>query len=165
MLSIYPLFEPMKIFHLEEAEVNRRSQADRRTNPTVAFSRYTLLGRRGRNRRQSDPQAGYIDWYDHKLLIVLCIVLLLSVVDGYLTIINVVYMGVAELNPIMACLLNKNIGAFFSVKYLLTGCGLIILCWHINFQYSRSTLLSILLIYLFVLCSHIYILSFSLLAS
>ena len=137
---------------------DRRSKKDRRIHPTFVFSRYILSGKRGERRRKTDKRQVYVDRYSHGLLILLCTILFLCVIDGYFTIINVFFMGASEMNPIMAYFLNRNITLFFLIKYGLTSIGLIFLCVRIHFKYIRSTLVAIFIIYLFVLCSHLYIL-------
>jgi hypothetical protein len=139
---------------------DRRSKKDRRTRPTFPLSRYMVMGKRGQRRRKADKRPIYVDRYSHGLLVLLCAILCLCVMDGYFTVINVFFMGASEMNPIMAYFLNKNITAFFLVKYGLTGIGLIFLCIRIHFKYVRTTLVAIFILYVFILCSHLYILFF-----
>ena len=144
--------------HIKQHRYDRRLKKDRRTRPTFALSKYMLVGKRGQRRRKSDKQPVYVDRYSHGLLILLCAILCLCVMDGYFTIVNVFFMGASEMNPIMAYFLNKNIISFFLVKYGLTSIGLIFLCVRINFKYIRTTLIAIFILYIFILCSHLYIL-------
>lgn len=137
---------------------DRRSKKDRRTRQTFALSKYVLVGKRRQRRRKNDKRPVYVDQYSHGLLILLCAILCLCVMDGYFTVINVFFMGVSELNPVMAYFLNKNITSFFLVKYGLTSIGLIFLCIRIHFKYMRTALVAIFILYVFILCSHLYIL-------
>ena len=139
---------------------DRRSKKDRRTRPTFALSRYIVMGKRGQRRRKADKRQMYVDQYSHGLLVLLCAILCLCVMDGYFTVINVFFMGASEMNPIMAYFLNKNITSFFLIKYGLTSIGLIFLCIRIHFKYVRTTLVAIFILYVFILCSHLYILFF-----
>ncbi|MDQ1331741.1 MAG: hypothetical protein QG578_2009 [Thermodesulfobacteriota bacterium] len=107
----------------------------------------------------SDPSQIYVDQYNYKLLLIVCAILLLCVADGYFTIFNVFCLNIPEFNPFMAYLLNKNLSGFFLIKYMLTSSGLIFLCIRINFKFVRSTIFAILGLYLFILCSHLYIFS------
>jgi len=137
---------------------DRRSKKDRRTRPTFVFGKYMVTGKRGQRRRKTDMQQMYVDQYSHGLLLLLCAILCLCVMDGYFTIINVFFMGASEMNPLMAYFLNKNITTFFLIKYGLTSIGLIFLCIRIHFKYIRTTLVAIFILYIFILCSHLYIL-------
>ena len=54
-----------------------------------------------------------------KIFAAILVIIMLSVVDAYLTL-HLVDQGAAELNPIMAFYLNQSPLIFFSVKYFLT---------------------------------------------
>ena len=150
---------PFATQYIKQNQCNdRRAKKDRRTRPTFIFSKYMVTGKRGQRRRKTDTQQMYVDQYGHGLLLLLCAILCLCVMDGYFTIVNVVFMGASEMNPLMAYFLNKNIISFFLIKYGLTSIGLIFLCIRIHFKYIRTTLVVILILYVFILCSHLYIL-------
>ncbi|MEW6381728.1 MAG: DUF5658 family protein [bacterium] len=139
---------------------DRRLRLERRVCPTPAMSRYSILsGQREGKRRINDPSQVYVDRYSHRLLLVICLVLLLCILDGYFTLFNVFCLDIPEFNPIMAYLLNRGVSWFFLVKYWLTSLGLIFLCVRINFRFTRLTLMAIFGLYLLVLCSHLYIFS------
>jgi len=138
---------------------NRRLTEDRRTGLTPVLSKYTLSGQRKGRRRMGDPSQIYVDQYNYKLLLIVCAILLLCVADGYFTIFNVFCLNIPEFNPFMAYLLNKSLSGFFLVKYVLTSSGLIFLCIRINFKLVRPAIFVILGLYLFILCSHLYIFS------
>ena len=138
---------------------DRRLGEDRRSGLTPALSKYTLSGQRKGRRRMSDPSQIYVDQYNYKLLLIVCVILLLCIADGYFTIFNVFCLNIPELNPFMAYLLNKSLSCFFLVKYALTSTGLILLCMRINFKHVRPAIFAILGLYLLILCSHLYIFS------
>ena len=71
-------------------------------------------------RRQDDRQKVILfDWYSPKLFVTILIVLILSIVDGFLTLFLLEH-GAYEVNPIMAYLIDVSPSAFVAVKYSLT---------------------------------------------
>ena len=64
------------------------------------------------------------DWYSPKLFVTILIVLILSIVDGFLTLFLLEH-GAYEVNPIMAYLIDVSPSAFVAVKYSfdLHGCS------------------------------------------
>jgi hypothetical protein len=145
----YPIISPV--------QEDRRAQKDRRSRPTLAFSKYIFWGKRRAGRREGELRHIYVDRYSQNLFILLCLLLMLCIVDGYFTILNVSYLKVPEMNPLMAYFLRKGEALFFSVKYVMTGIGVIVLCLRIHFKFMHSALLALILLYLFVLWSHLYI--------
>jgi len=63
--------------------------------------------------------------YGSKAFTVILLIILLSIIDAYLTIV-LTHRGAIELNPIMAFYLDWSPLAFFGIKYFLT-CAAIIL--------------------------------------
>jgi len=137
---------------------DRRAQKDRRSRPTLAFSKYILWGRRRAGRREGEEKYIYVDRYSQRLFILLCFLLILCILDGYFTILNVLYLEVPEMNPLMDYFLRRGEALFFLIKYGITGIGLVVLCVRIHFKFMRSALIGLIFLYLFVLWSHLYIL-------
>lgn len=61
-----------------------------------------------------------------KMLAVILLIILLSIIDAYLTL-DLISRGAVELNPIMAYYLDHSALAFFGMKYLLTCASIIII--------------------------------------
>jgi hypothetical protein len=134
---------------------NRRSGRDRRREPTRPFSRYMVFGRRRRVQRKGEKRNHlYVDRYDHPVLLVLLLVVLLSVLDGYLTIFHV-ERGAQEINPIMNFLLGYGDDCFFILKYVLTAIGVIIFCIFKNLLFVRIILACIIVFYVGILANHL----------
>ncbi len=136
----------------------RQGTGDRRGEPTRAFSRYTLFGRRRFNRRGTDESRNYyVDLYNAKLLVVLLLIVVLSLVDAISTHL-IIGRGGVEWNPIMRVLLDVSDNAFFSYKFVMTAMGVIILCLHKNFRFVRSLISLILLFYVLLMFYQVTIL-------
>jgi hypothetical protein len=103
---------------------DRRSQADRRLQPTSVWGALPPAGRRMRHRRAAEHrQAYFVDRFSPALLALLLALLLASIVDATLTI-QVVAAGGREINPLMERLLAQGELPFLVGKYILTAVGL-----------------------------------------
>jgi hypothetical protein len=111
----------------------RRQQVDRRTNPTKPLSRYIFRGRRVRARRDDENVNYYVDRYNPHYLAITCSILVLCVLDAYLTL-TLIRFGGVELNPFMLVLMNKDIVLAMVIKYLLTAFCMIFFLLHKNFR-------------------------------
>jgi hypothetical protein len=137
-------------------EENRRIVKDRRQKPTKPFGRYMFSGRRHSIRRRADRKTHlYVDRYDHRLLIPLVLIIVLSVFDAWFTVFYV-ERGAREINPFMDILIGYGNIYFFTVKYVATALGLIILCIYKNLYITRIGILFILFLYFVVFTHHIY---------
>ena len=113
-------------------------------------------GRRRSIRREADRKTHlYVDLYHRRLLIPLLLIIVLSVFDAWFTIFYV-ERGAREINPFMDILIGYGNIYFFTVKYVATALGLIILCIYKNLFISRIGILFILFLYLAVFTHHIY---------
>ncbi len=111
----------------------RRSGQDRRAKPTSPWSFASIRGKRREGRRAEDRRRPfYVDRYAPRLLVVVSAVLLLSVLDAFLTL-RLVALGGREINPIMDFFLQAGAVPFLAVKYALTVGGLVMLLVHKNF--------------------------------
>jgi hypothetical protein len=115
-----------------------------------------FYGRRHFIRRGADRKTHlYVDRYDHGLLIPLLLIIVLSVFDAWFTVFYV-ERGAREINSFMDILIGYGNIYFFTVKYVATGLGLIILCIYKNLFISRIGILFILFLYFLVFTHHIY---------
>jgi hypothetical protein len=107
--------------------IDRRSGLDRRKRHLPIFSKYWLTGKRAVVRRKEDRKRPYrIDRHSARTGIAVILIVTLSVIDAVLTL-DLVSRGATELNPIMAYYLGRSPLAFFSVKYLLTWAGVVLI--------------------------------------
>jgi hypothetical protein len=125
-------------------DTERRQQVDRRTCPTKPFSRYIFRGRRVGTRRDEEGVNYYVDRYNAHLLAVMCSILVLCVLDAYLTL-TLIRFGGVELNPFMLVLMNKNIMLAMIIKYLLTVFCIVFFLVHKNFKVFGKLRISALL--------------------
>ncbi|NOR15610.1 MAG: hypothetical protein GQ544_07900 [Candidatus Aminicenantes bacterium] len=111
----------------------RRQQFDRRTCPTKPLSRFAFLGKRKCARRDEEDVNYYVDRYNTHYLIVIASILILCMLDAYLTL-TLIRFGGVELNPFMLVLMNKDIALALIVKYLLTVFCISFFLIHKNFK-------------------------------
>ena len=64
--------------------------------------------------------------HDTKTFAAILVILMLSVVDAFLTL-DLVHRGASELNPVMAFYLDQGPLMFFTVKYLLTWASVLVI--------------------------------------
>jgi hypothetical protein len=105
---------------------------DRRVNGTDrrALTLRTLLAsslspRRRGGRRASDNEL-FVDFHDRRLLVPAVAMLLLSVIDGFLTV-SLLKDGAEETNPLLKFVLDEHPRLFAAVKIALTGFGVLLL--------------------------------------
>jgi hypothetical protein len=143
-------------FPVEGSKRDRRTVSDRRQKPTRPHGRYILSGRRQTIRRESDRKTHlYVDRYGHRLFISLLLIIVLSVLDAYLTIFHLDN-GAQEINPLMNSLIDYGYIYFFLVKYVLTALAVFILCLYKNWIPVRVAILCILALYFVVFAHHIF---------
>ncbi len=111
----------------------RRQLKDRRLKPTPPISRYSVFGHRRGNRRHSDQESYYVDWYETRYLVLIVSILFLCLLDVYMTI-KILQLGGEELNPVMSLLMQKQPALSLVLKYLITAGSLIFLLIHKNFK-------------------------------
>ncbi len=131
----------------------KRTLPDRRLKPTPLFSRYTLMGGRRRTiRRDRDRKRHlFVDIYDTRLFIVLVLLLVMNVLDGFLTLLLIRENIIVEANPLMAYCLDYGHMPFFWVKYSLMAVSLVIFCVLKNVRFSRVALTGSFITYASVL--------------
>jgi len=113
--------------------LGKRLSKGYRAKPTSPFSPATLRGSRKTVRRNKDRNAhDYVDLYGPDEFLIILLVLILSVVDAFLTL-ELVDSGMTEMNSVMDYYLRLGPLPFVLIKYLLTAVGLVILLTHKNY--------------------------------
>jgi len=105
--------------------VERRVAHDRRSTTLGTFLRGGVTPRR-RNGRRADEQHLPIDWHEPYLLFLSVTILLLSVVDAFLTV-TLITGGAQEVNPLLEFVLRVRPELFAATKMGLTGAGVLVL--------------------------------------
>jgi len=114
-----------------------RREPDRRRLTWQSFVCSLYKGRRGQDRRgRQDNPSYYIDLHEPWVLFVVAATLVLSVTDVYNTL-TLLAAGGTELNPFMRVLIERNTWLFFTLKYLMTAGGLLVLVMHRHFSIFR----------------------------
>jgi hypothetical protein len=107
--------------------LDRRSGKDRRNRSTFDVIKPLISGNRELARRSNDRnRIVYFDRYSLSSLWFIITILILSVLDAFLTVI-LIRSGAVELNPVMAYYLNIGPQTFMIVKYALTSLSVFIL--------------------------------------
>ena len=136
----------------------RRTPSDRRERPTRMLSRYTVVGRRRRNRRTTDPKTSfYVDWISGSYLVALILVLLLILTDTISTL-HIINRGGAEANPIMRWMLELSPFWFAFVKAATALAAFFLLAVHRYFPIARILTTVLLLTYGALVCYHVILL-------
>lgn len=136
----------------------RRNLPDRRARPTIAISRYTFVGGRRANRRESDPRERYyVDWIDGPLAWALLATVILITFDTFSTLFILANGGV-ELNPLMAWILTQGHGWFLVTKLVPPLFVFPLLAVHRHFFIGRFGTLILLGMYLWVFTVHLVVL-------
>ncbi|MGB7931507.1 MAG: DUF5658 family protein [Gammaproteobacteria bacterium] len=119
----------------DDTIVERRRQERRRFSLRSLFGALFTLRRR-RSRRNDDHLNTYIDWYEPWPLVASLVIILLSSLDAFLTLILLNH-GAVEVNILMDWLIKTDIRTFAAVKLAVTGLALIVLVLHFNFRVYR----------------------------
>lgn len=122
----------------------RRSGTDRRKKRFSLVLRLFRPGRRGALRREADRRGFYLlDFYSPRIFYAMTTVLLLSVIDAYLTL-WLLGEGATELNPVMAYFLKSGPLVFVAAKYAMTSVSVVIVVLlnyicikQVRFQFGR----------------------------
>ena len=122
---------PDPILNDDRAIERRRHQRRRFSLRAMLGALFTL--RRRQSRRKDDRLNSYIDWYEPWPLVASVVIILLSSLDAFLTLILLNH-GAVELNILMNWLIETDIRTFAAVKLAVTGLALIVLVLHFNFH-------------------------------
>lgn len=138
---------------------DRRLDADRRGDPTPAFSRFSLRGRRARIRRDRDLARGrYVDRSSGRHLALILTLLILIVVDTGSTLYILRHEGGQELNPLMDRALKSGVGWFLLWKLAPLPLAFLLLSVHRYFRWVRAGLVFLLGVYGVLALYHVYLL-------
>jgi hypothetical protein len=115
----------------------RRDRADRRRRVwwSVWYGSFNPR-RRSPPRRLDDSRFHSLDWHSAHLLAVAIAILLLSVVDAFLTL-ALLQGGAAEVNPIMAVLIYRSVGMFAALKMGMTSAGIVLMVFLARYRFMR----------------------------
>jgi len=129
---------------------DRRLHADRRKQSTPFLSRHTIFGgRRRTTRREADKKKHILkDHYGLHLFVTLLFLLILSILDAYLTLGLVKATDAREFNPVMALYLEEGSVTFFLEKFLFTSIAIFIFCIFNHFSITRISLILAIILYL-----------------
>ena len=117
--------------------LDRRSGSDRRNMRRGAGLRHLMFGRRQQVRRRVDrDRVLYMDRYSKPVFRLIVLILLLSVLDAFFTLLLIDH-GAVELNPLMAFYLNIGPTPFVVVKYCLTSLSIFVLLVYSNNSIKR----------------------------
>jgi hypothetical protein len=133
----------------------RRSRPDRRQRLWWSFFYGSIRPRRRYSgRRTNDGRFQPTDWHGAHLWAVSVGVLILSVVDAFLTV-TLMSGGAVEVNPVMAAVMGHDIGVFAGLKIAMTGVCVMLMVFLARYRFMRVVrvellLYGVLLTYLFL---------------
>jgi hypothetical protein len=115
----------------------RRNRADRRRRPwwSICYGSFNPR-RRTPPRRADEYRFQSLDWHSSHLLAVAIGILLLSITDAFLTLM-LLQGGAAEVNPIMAVFLYRNVAAFAALKITLTSVSTVSMVVLARYRFMR----------------------------
>ena len=143
----------------ETPYVERRSGKDRRAPSKRPSLKYLLMGKRRGPRRVGElATSPYVEVYGLKIFLAVLSLLVLTTLDALFTLYHV-SRGAREINPTMNYLLRLGVNEFFYVKYIVTCLCLIFLCLHKNFPWVKEIIVTLILVYIFVISWHLYLIS------
>jgi hypothetical protein len=77
-----------------------------------------------------------LDWHSSHLLAVAIGILLLSVMDAFLTLV-LLQGGASEVNPVMAALIYRSVAMFTALKMGMTGAGVLLMVFLARYRFMR----------------------------
>jgi hypothetical protein len=115
----------------------RRARPDRRRRVwwSVLYGNYSPR-RRSASRRLDDARFHFLDWHASHLLAVAIGILMLSVLDAFLTV-TLLSNGAIEVNPVMAVVIYRSVALFAAVKMALTGAGVMMMVFLARYRFLR----------------------------
>ena len=115
----------------------RRERTDRRRRVwwSVYYGNFNPR-RRTLPRRIDENRFHSLDWHSSHLLAVAIGILLLSVVDAFLTL-QLLQGGADEVNPVMALVIYRSVTAFAAVKMGLTSVGIVFMVFLARYRFMR----------------------------
>ena len=115
----------------------RRDLAERRSRLwwSVLYGNFNPR-RRSPARRLGDSRFHVLDWHSPHLLAVAIGIVLLSVVDAFMTL-ALLQGGADEVNPIMAALIYRSVAMFAALKMGMTSAGVIFMVFLARYRFMR----------------------------
>jgi hypothetical protein len=115
----------------------RRARADRRHRIwwSVWYGSFNPR-RRAPPRRLDDSGFHSLDWHSAHLLAVAIGILLLSVMDAFLTMM-LLQGGADEVNPVMAVLIYRSVAMFAALKMGMTSLGVVLMVFLARYRFMR----------------------------
>jgi hypothetical protein len=115
----------------------RRARADRRHRVwwSVWYGSFNPR-RRTPPRRLDESRFHSLDWHSSHLLAVAISILLLSVMDAFLTLV-LLQGGAAEVNPVMAVLIYRSVAMFTALQMGMTGAGVLLMVILARYRFMR----------------------------
>jgi hypothetical protein len=115
----------------------RRARADRRHRIwwSVWYGSFNPR-RRTPPRRLDDSGFHSLDWHSAHLLAVAIGILLLSVLDAFLTMM-LLQGGANEVNPVMAALIYRSVAMFAALKIGMTSLGVVLMVFLARYRFMR----------------------------
>jgi hypothetical protein len=115
----------------------RRDRAERRHRVwwSVLYGSFHPR-RRTPTRRLDDSRFHSLDWHSSHLLAVAIGILLLCVVDAFLTL-QLLQAGAKEVNPIMAGLIYRSVATFAALKMGMTSVGVVLMVFLARYRFMR----------------------------
>ena len=141
-----------------------RRNGERRKSFWSSFLYGNFRPRRRSSRREIDQHEFLFDWQEPRVLYLALSVLLLSCTDAFFTL-NLLNMGAAEANIVMASTLEVGMDHFVLIKIILTSLSVMVLVATAQRNFIRSyrvehVLQILLATYLMVICYELYIFGF-----
>jgi Domain of unknown function (DUF5658) len=123
----------------------RRSRADRRERFWWSLLYGSIRPRRRRPaRRGQDARFHALDWHATHLWAVSIGILILSVVDAFLTL-RLLSAGAVEVNPIMALFVGGNVALFAGLKMAMTGVCVALMVLLAGYRFMRVLRVDVIL--------------------
>jgi hypothetical protein len=115
----------------------RRTRVDRRRRVwwSVCYGSFNPR-RRTPPRRFGESRFHSLDWHAAHLLAVAIGIVLLCVLDAFLTI-ALLEGGAYEVNPIMAALIYRSVAAFAALKMGMTSAGVVLMVFLARYRFMR----------------------------
>jgi hypothetical protein len=124
---------------------DRRSRPDRRRRIWWSLLYGSIRPRRRRPaRRLTDGRFHVLDWHATHLWAVSVSILILSVVDAFLTL-RLLSMGAVEVNPFMALFVGGNAAVFASLKMAITGVCVALMVLLAGYRFMRVLRVEVIL--------------------
>ncbi len=125
--------------------LDRRTRPDRRQRIWWSLLYGSVRPRRRRPaRRVQDGRFHVLDWHATHLWAVSIFILILSVVDAFLTL-KLLSDGAVEVNPFMRLFVQGNVAVFAGLKMTITGVGVALMVLLAGYRFMRVLKVEVIL--------------------